>query len=35
MKYLELKRLNAPYEAEMRQAVGEVMDSGWYLQGRA
>lgn len=35
MKYLELKRLNAPYEAEMRQAVGEVMDSGWYLQGKA
>lgn len=35
MKYLELKRLNAPYETEMRQAVSEVMDSGWYLQGRA
>ncbi|MBQ8656894.1 MAG: DegT/DnrJ/EryC1/StrS family aminotransferase [Prevotella sp.] len=35
MKYLELKRINAPYEAEMRQAISEVIDSGWYLQGRA
>ena len=35
MKYLELKRINAPYEAEMQQAVSEVIDSGWYLQGKA
>lgn len=35
IKYLELKRINAPYKTEMRQAVGEVMDSGWYLKGRA
>ena len=35
MKYLELKRINAPYEDEMRQAISEVLDSGWYLQGRA
>lgn len=35
MKYLELKRINAPYEDEMRQAISKVLDSGWYLQGRA
>ena len=35
MKYLELKQINAPYEVEMRQAVSEVIDGGWYLQGRA
>ena len=35
MKYLELKQINAPYEKEIRQAIGSVIDSGWYLQGRA
>ena len=35
MKYLELKQINAPYEVEMQQAVSEVIDGGWYLQGRA
>ena len=35
MKYLELKRINAPYEEVFRQAIGRVVDSGWYLQGRA
>ena len=35
MKYLELKRINAPYEEEIRRAISDVIDSGWYLQGRA
>ena len=35
MKYLELKRINAPYEEEIRKAISDVFDSGWYLQGRA
>ena len=35
MKYLELKRINAPYEEEIRKAISDVIDSGWYLQGRA
>ncbi len=35
MKYLDLKRINAPYEEEIRQAISNVIDSGWYLQGGA
>ena len=35
MKYLELKRINAPYEVEMRHAISDVLDNGWYLQGKA
>lgn len=35
MKYLELKRINAPYEVEMRRAISDVLDNGWYLQGKA
>lgn len=31
MKYLDLKRINAPYE----HAADEVMKSGWYLKGEA
>lgn len=33
MKYLELKRVNAPYEKEIRRAVDGVIASGWYLRG--
>ena len=35
MKYLELERINAPYEVEMRRAICDVLDNGWYLQGKA
>lgn len=31
--YLDLHRLNAPYEAEIKQALLDVVDSGWYLFG--
>lgn len=31
--YLDLKQLNAPYEAELKAALAGVVDSGWYLFG--
>jgi dTDP-4-amino-4,6-dideoxygalactose transaminase len=33
IKYLPLKQINNRYDAELREAVGRVMDSGWYLKG--
>ena len=35
IKYLPLGKINARYDAELRKAVGRVMDSGWYLRGEA
>ena len=35
MKYLDLKQVNAPYEAEIRQAMENVLQRGWYLRGEA
>ena len=35
IKYLDLKRINDLHDAEIRQAVGGVLDSGWYLKGEA
>ena len=35
IKYLELKRVNALYETEIRKAIDEVLESGWYLKGNA
>ena len=35
IKYLPLGEINAHYDAELREAVGRVMDSGWYLRGEA
>ena len=32
--YLDLKQLNAPYEAELKEALAGVVNSGWYLFGR-
>lgn len=34
MDYLNLHKLNAPYEAEIKQALLDVVDSGWYLFGK-
>lgn len=31
--YLDLKKLNAPYEADIKQVLQKVVDSGWYLRG--
>lgn len=35
IKYLDLKRINDSYEAELRGAMSRVLDSGWYLRGEA
>ena len=35
IKYLDLKRINDLYDAEIREAINEVLDSGWYLKGEA
>ena len=35
IKYLDLKRVNTPYEEEMRKAMADVFQSGWYLKGEA
>ncbi len=35
MKYLDLKSINQHHDAELRAAIGEVLDSGWYLKGEA
>lgn len=31
--FLDLKAVNAPYEQEIKTAIGRVVDSGWYIQG--
>ena len=33
IKYLPLKRINELHDAEIREAVSRVLDSGWYLKG--
>ena len=35
IEYLPLKRINARYDAEIREAISQVLDSGWYLKGEA
>lgn len=35
IKYLDLKRINACYDVEIRDAISRVLDSGWYLRGEA
>jgi len=34
IKFLDLQKITAKYEAEIKQAVNRVVDSGWYLQGK-
>lgn len=33
LPYLDLHSINAPYEAQIRKALSDVIDSGWYLHG--
>jgi dTDP-4-amino-4,6-dideoxygalactose transaminase len=33
IEFLNLKRVNAPHEAAIREAIGRVIDSGWYVLG--
>lgn len=35
IKYLNLKKITEPYREEILEAVSEVVDSGWFLQGEA
>jgi len=35
IKYLDLKRINDQHDAELREAISRVLDSGWYLKGEA
>ena len=35
IEYLPLKRINARYDAEIREAIDRVLQSGWYLRGEA
>lgn len=32
--FLNLKEINRPYETELQQAIGRVLNSGWYLKGK-
>ncbi|MDG4944788.1 DegT/DnrJ/EryC1/StrS family aminotransferase [Weeksellaceae bacterium KMM 9713] len=33
IKFLDLEKINAQYEQELKQAAARVIDSGWYLLG--
>ncbi|MCZ2100764.1 MAG: DegT/DnrJ/EryC1/StrS family aminotransferase [Chitinophagales bacterium] len=33
IKFLDLQKINAQYAEELKNAVAEVIDSGWYLMG--
>ena len=33
IKFLDLQKINAQYANELKQVAGEVIDSGWFLQG--
>ena len=35
IKYLPLNRINGLYDAEIREAIDKVLQSGWYLRGEA
>ncbi len=34
IKFLDLQKITAKYDTEIKQAVDRVIDSGWYLQGK-
>ena len=34
IKFLDLKRLNESFEPDLSNAVQQILDSGWYLQGK-
>ena len=35
IKYLDLKAVNDQYQPEINEAIAQVLDSGWYLNGNA
>ena len=34
IKFLDLQKINAQYEKELKEAASRVIDSGWYLMGK-
>tara|TARA_B110000027_G_C16118343_1_gene301412 strand:+ start:1921 stop:3018 length:1098 start_codon:yes stop_codon:yes gene_type:complete len=34
VKFLDLQKINAQYEQELKEAANRVIDSGWYLMGK-
>lgn len=34
IKFLDLQKLNAQYERELKEAANRVIDSGWYVMGK-
>ncbi len=34
VKFLDLQKINAEYELELKEAASRVIDSGWYLMGK-
>ena len=32
--FLDLKRINQPYENEIQAAIAEVLTSGWFVLGK-
>ena len=34
IKFLDLQKINAQYEEELKEAASRVIDSGWYLMGK-
>ena len=34
IKFLDLKAINRPYEADIKKAFDRIIDSGWYLLGK-
>jgi len=34
IKFLDLKKINAQYEQELKESANRVIDSGWYLMGK-
>lgn len=34
IKFLDLQKINAQYQQELKEAVNRVIDSGWYLMGK-
>ena len=34
IKFLDLQKINAQYERELKEAANRVIDSGWYLMGK-
>ena len=33
IKFLDLQKINAQYQKELKQVANEVIESGWYLLG--